>query len=115
MNEVIRAMRGLATVTCLCLLAACATPPSQAQVDAQRRAEFDRSLQSWHGASVKELIAKLGQPQSRQRQAGGRAIYVYARSTQLRGPSGPLAFSCMVRYTVDERAGRVVGHEIEGC
>lgn len=111
-----QAMRQLATVMCLSLLTACAAVlPSQAQVDAQRRSEFDQSLNSWHGASIKELLVKLGPPQSRQRQAGGRVVYVYAKSAQLGGPGERRTFSCVVRYTVDEHAGRVVDHLIEGC
>jgi hypothetical protein len=101
---------------CLCLLAACALAPvTQAQIDAQRRSEFDQSLNSWHGASVQELLAKLGPPQSRQRQGAGRMVYVYAKSARLAGPTGPVAFACVVRYTVDEPARRVVDHQIEGC
>lgn len=112
-----QATRELATVMCLSLLTACGSmpPPSQAQIDAQRRTEFDQSLSSWHGASIKELLVKLGPPQSRQRQAGGRVVYVYAKSAQLGGPGEPRTFSCVVRYTIDEHAGRVVDHQIEGC
>lgn len=109
------AMRNLATTLFACLLAACASAPSQSQIDAQRRSEFDKSLDRWHGASVKELLAKLGPPQSKLHQTAGRVVYVYAKSAQLSGPTGPIAFSCVVRYTIDERAGRIVDHGIEGC
>lgn len=97
-------------------LVACATAPTtQAEVDARRRADFDRSLVQWHGAELRELTAKLGPPQSRTRPSAGTSVYEYVRSTQVRGPVGPLSFKCVVRYTVDERSARVVGHSIEGC
>ena len=99
-----------------CLLAACASAPTtQAEVDARRRADFDRSLQQWHGAEVRELTAKLGPPTARSRPSAGTVIYEYVRSAQVRGPVGTVPFKCVVRYSVDERSGRVVGHRIEGC
>lgn len=88
---------------------------SQAQIDARRQAEFDRSQDAWHGARTKELTAKLGPPTSTARQPGGQLVYVYAKTGKLTGPTGPVAFSCVVRYVIDERADRVVGHKIEGC
>jgi len=117
------------------LLAACASPApktpssssppaaeaaarqaeSQRQVDAQRQAEFNRSLDRWHGASVKELLAKLGKPNSTAREPDGTRVWIYAKSTQLSGPNGATPFTCVVRYLVDEKAGKIVGHRIEGC
>lgn len=102
------------------LLAACAAapvppPPQPSQVDAKRQAEFDKSLERWHGAPVKELLAKLGMPDSKSRLADGSSTYVYAKSATLRGPAGPVRFSCVVRYVIDERSERVTGHRIEGC
>ncbi len=64
---------------------------------------------------MRELTAKLGPPTARSRPSAGTAIYEYVRSAQVRGPVGPVAFKCVVRYSVDERSGRVVGHRIEGC
>lgn len=90
-------------------------PVQPAEVDAARRSEFDKSLDGWNGASVKELIAKLGPPTSTSRQADGTRVYVYAKSKKLRGATGPIMFSCVVRYLVDARTDRVVGHRIEGC
>ena len=90
-----------------------AAPP--ASVDARRQAEFDRSQDRWHGASVKELIGKLGQPTLKAQQPDGRPVYVYAKSTKLNGPTGPVDFRCVVRYVLDDRGERVTGHTIEGC
>lgn len=113
-------VQGLVLAMLLCGLVACVSTPvsipvPQPQVDAERRSTFDKELDSWHGATVKELIAKLGQPGSTSRQADGRLVYVYAKSAKLSGPSGPSTFSCVVRYIVDAGSGRVVGHRIEGC
>ena len=49
------------------------------------------------------------------RPSAGTVIYEYVRSAQVRGPVGAVPFKCVVRYSVDERSGRVVGHRIEGC
>lgn len=92
-----------------------APPPTQAQIDAKRQAEFDKSLASWHGASTRELRSKLGLPTSTAKQADGVLVYVYAKSSKVNGPTGPTGFSCVVRYLIDEKADRVVGHRIEGC
>lgn len=111
-----QAMQRLVVAMMVWLLSACAsTPVTQAQVDADRRSEFDKSLDGWHGATIHELVAKLGPPSSKSRQADGTLVYVYAKSTKLKGPVGPIMFSCVVRYMVDAHAGRVVGHRIEGC
>jgi hypothetical protein len=40
---------------------------------------------------------------------------VYARSSQVRGPTGMVPFHCAVHYTVDERSSLITGHRIEGC
>ncbi|CAD5372330.1 hypothetical protein RA210_U20313 [Rubrivivax sp. A210] len=98
------------------MLAGCATaPPTQAQIDARRQADFDRSLDKWHGADVRELNAKLGAPNTRTRAANNTSIHEYVRTGQLRGPVGMVTFKCVVRYTVDDRSARVIGHRIEGC
>ena len=111
-----RAMQGLVLAMLLGGLAGCvSTPPAQSQVDAERQSGFDKQLDSWNGATVKELIAKLGQPTSTARQPDGKLLYVYAKSTRLSDPGGPSSFSCVVRYLVDAGSGRVVGHRIEGC
>jgi glucose/arabinose dehydrogenase len=104
------------------LLAGCSTTrsPSTApyptpQADAQRQAEFDRSMNQWHGARVQELISKLGGPTTITRQPKGTSLYVYTRTAQVRGPTGLVPFTCVVRYTVDDKTGVVLGHRIEGC
>jgi len=89
--------------------------PTAADVDAQRRAAFSKSLDSWHGAKTAELQAKLGLPTSKTTQADGKLVYVYAKSAKVSGPAGPSNFSCVVRYLVDEKTSRVVGHQVEGC
>lgn len=97
------------------LLAACATlpaPVSAPSADAKRRAAFDKSLDSWTGAKVQELIAKLGQPTAKTRQADGAPVYVYAKSAK---SGATTTFSCVVRYVLDARSERVTGHQIEGC
>ncbi|HRD97543.1 MAG TPA: hypothetical protein PLA97_14225, partial [Rubrivivax sp.] len=76
---------------------------------------FDRSMARWHGARVAELVAKLGAPNTRSRLRSGEWLYTYARSTTLRGPTGPERFSCVVDYRVDARGQTVVGHRIQGC
>lgn len=90
-------------------------PAPNASIDAKRQADFNKSLDSWIGAKVQELVAKLGPPTSRARQANGAAVYVYVKSTKVTGSAGPSSFSCIVRYTLDERSERVTGHQIEGC
>jgi len=92
-----------------------AVRPAPLQTDAQRRTEFDRSLDHWHGARTQELFAKLGAPKSSTRAGDGTLIHLYAKSAQLKGPKGPVTFSCVVRYIVNERSDRIVNHSIEGC
>jgi len=126
MNDT-RRMHPALSLAALAVLAACsrqgtAPPPGaisrpepQASVDARRQSEFDRSQDRWHGATVKELVGKLGQPTLKAQRADGRAVYVYAKSTKLNGPTGPIDFRCVVRYVLDARGERVMGHTIEGC
>ena len=85
---------------------------TQRAVDAKRRADFDKSLAGWHGARQQELLAKLGAPSSKARGADGRLVYTYARTAKQSGPGG---FSCVVRYMIDDKADKVVGHSFEGC
>ena len=80
--------------------------------DRQRQAAFDKSQDSWTGAKVQELVAKLGPPTSKGRQADGSAVYVYSKSSK---SGATTTFSCVVRYLVDARNERVTGHQIEGC
>ena len=113
------------------LLAACASAPPLASskastkasstapitvplntADRQRQAAFDKSQDSWTGAKVQELVAKLGPPTSKGRQADGSAVYVYSKSSK---SGATTTFSCVVRYLVDARNKRVTGHQIEGC
>lgn len=129
MNDT-RRMHPAASLALLALLAACSAtqpparpaapapaprPEPQASVDARRQAEFDRSQDRWNGAPVKELVAKLGQPTLKAHREDGHAVYVYSKSTKLNGPTGPVDFRCVVRYVLDDRGERVMGHTIEGC
>lgn len=86
-----------------------------AKSDAERQAEFDRSMARWHGARLQELLNKQGEPTSRTRLRSGEWVYTYARSTTVRGPNGPQRFTCTVHYQVDARRETIVGHRIEGC
>ena len=104
------------------LLAACASAPPVANTaattalrnaaDIKRQAAFDKSQDSWTGAKVQELVAKLGPPSTKTKQPDGSPVYVYARSTK---SGAATTFSCVVRYLVDARGERVTGHQIEGC
>jgi hypothetical protein len=89
--------------------------PAARQTDAERQAEFDRSMVRWHGAKLRELLGKLGAPDSRTRLRSGEWQYTYVRATMLRGPAGPQRFSCVVSYRVDARREFIVGHRIQGC
>lgn len=80
--------------------------------DTQRRAAFDKSQDSWTGAKVQELVAKLGPPTSKTRQPDGSPVYVYAKSAK---SGATTTFSCVVRYLVDAGNARITGHQIEGC
>ena len=113
----------MATVVALAALVGCLAgcssvavkPAATAKPDAQRQADFDKSMERWHGASAAELVGKLGPPSAKSKLADGTQVYAYAKSKQLQGPIGPLAFSCVVRFSIDERSGLIVGHRIEGC
>ncbi|HEY1091151.1 MAG TPA: hypothetical protein VGE47_08675 [Burkholderiaceae bacterium] len=107
-----------ALFTAAVLLSACSsvTPPPQPgpaplpsgnPADAQRRAEFEQSLQRWHGAELKELVAKLGPPTSTRRTSEGRLAYVYSKSSR--------SFSCVVGYVLDPSTQRISAHWFEGC
>lgn len=110
------ASQAAGTVAMAWLLAGCGSAPVKpVNLDAQRRAEFDKSMDRWHGASTKELVAKLGAPSTRSKLADGTLVYAYAKSTQVHGPIGPIPFVCVVRYLVDDHTGLIVGHRIEGC
>ncbi|MBV8502874.1 MAG: hypothetical protein JO006_14310 [Paucibacter sp.] len=99
----------------LLLVAGCATtpqlPPATPPIvdaDAQRRSEFDKSLDSWTGAPLAELKSRLGKPSSVSHGSGaGRTVYAFTKS------SG--SFRCTVRYFVDDKTQRVQGHQIDGC
>jgi len=90
-------------------------PAAPSSADQQRQAEFNKSLDRWHGARVQELVAKMGRPNSSSKAEDGRLAYVYARSGQISGPGGPSTFSCVVSYLIDEKTDRIVGHRIAGC
>ncbi len=94
--------------------AATAAPPPPAAEDLQRRREFDKALDSWHGATVQELLRKMGKPEAVTRRADGSYDYRYSKSTR-GGPDGRPAFSCTVRYLVDAPGRQVIGHSIVGC
>ncbi|HLO94618.1 MAG TPA: hypothetical protein VK195_09885 [Burkholderiaceae bacterium] len=93
---------------------AAAPPAAPAVVDQQRRGEFDKALDSWHGATVQELLRKMGKPEAITRRADGSFDYRYSKSTRA-GADGRAAFSCTVRYVVDAPGRQVIGHSIEGC
>ena len=98
------------------MFAGCGSSPVKtSNPDAQRQAEFDASMDRWHGANAKELVSKLGAPSAKSRLPNGTLVYTYAKSTQLQGATGPIAFSCVVRFMIDERSGLIVSHRIEGC
>ena len=109
----------VALATLVGWLAGCSSvavkPAATANPDAQRQADFDKSMERWHGASAAELVGKLGAPSAKSKLADGTQVYAYAKSKQLQGPIGPVAFSCVVRFSIDERTGLIVGHRIEGC
>lgn len=114
-------MAGLAGLTaCAIPGAPSPTPPAAspsapaAAVDLQRRSEFDKALDSWHGAPVSELTRKLGKPDTITRRADGSLEYRYSRSTPASHDKRP-SFSCTVRYAVDAAAKQVIGHSIDGC
>ena len=96
------------------LIAGCATAPAPvpapAQADAARRSDFDKSLDAWHGATTTELTKKLGQPNAVTRLGSGSSVYSYTK-----GSRNAAGFTCTVRYTVNEKTQRVLGHQIEGC
>jgi hypothetical protein len=89
-------------------------PAAPTASDLQRRGEFDKALDSWHGAPVAELLRKLGKPDAIAQRADGSLEYQYSRSTRAGADKRP-AFSCTVWYAVDAVARRVTGHAIEGC
>ena len=103
------------------LMAGCATAPgpsskpgsapATAQADAARRSDFDKSLDVWHGATTAELTKKLGKPNAITRLGSASSVYSYTKGT----PRNAAGFTCTVRYTVDEKTQRVLGHQIEGC
>lgn len=94
--------------------AAPSPPAAPSAVDQQRRGEFDKALDSWHGATVQELLRKMGKPETITRRADGNYDYRYSKSTR-GGTDGRPAFSCTVRYVVDASGRQVIGHSIEGC
>jgi len=106
--------------TLMLLLAGCASkpsapPPPPAQVDAQRRSEFDMSLDKWHGATLAEVLTKLGKPSKITRQADGSPVYSFTKATAANPGTGRPGFSCTVSYVIDEKTQRVRNHHIEGC
>jgi hypothetical protein len=86
--------------------------PAPNSVDAQRQAKFDQSQDSWTGAKVQELVAKLGPPTAKAKQPDGSPVYIYAKSSK---SGATTTFSCVVRYLIDARNERITGHQIEGC
>ncbi len=88
-------------------------PPAQA--DNARRAEFDASLNRWHGAPLSELQAKMGKPSTVTRGGDGRTTYAYTRAMAADPGTGTSRFSCTVRFIVDDKSKQVQSHQIEGC
>ncbi|MDL5030860.1 hypothetical protein QRD43_02985 [Pelomonas sp. APW6] len=89
-------------------------PPAGRTADQQRRSDFDKSLDAWHGATVQELVRKLGKPESIDLRNDGALDYQYSKSGRTTGDKRP-AFSCTVRYIVEGGTLRVIGHTIQGC
>ena len=89
-------------------------PPAGRTADQQRRSDFDKSLDAWHGATVQELVRKLGKPESIDLRNDGALDYQYSKSGRATGDKRP-AFSCTVRYIVEGGTLRVIGHTIQGC
>ena len=108
------ALASLAAIVAM-LLAACASTPPPEQTPFQQRSEFDRSLDSWNGAPLSELLKKLGKPTAVTHRAGNNSIYAFTKSTPKDPQTGLPHFSCTVRYVVDDKAQQVRSHQIEGC
>jgi hypothetical protein len=105
------------------MLGGCSTPsaPSSSAVpsggrtaDQQRRTDFDKSLDAWHGATVQELVRKLGKPESIDLRNDGALDYQYSKSGRATADKRP-AFTCTVRYIIEGGTLRVIGHTIQGC
>lgn len=103
-------------------LAGCASSPGPAPTgssappaaaEQQRRSEFDQSLDAWHGATVQELVRKLGKPEAINLGREGTLEYQYSKAG--RPSADKRAFSCTVRYVVEGGTQKVIGHTIQGC
>ncbi len=93
-----------------------AAPLPDAHADERRRAEFELQLRRWHGADAKELRSKLGPPTSTRRDTDGRMVYVYDKSSTVRGPAGQQQpFRCVVGYVFDTAGLHIGSHWFEGC
>lgn len=120
---------GLAVLMAL-VLAGCASPTGPARTGAggassaspaspaaaaeqQRRSEFDQSLDAWHGATVQELVRKLGKPEAIHLGREGTLEYQYSKAGRPSADKRP--FSCTVRYVVEGGTQKVIGHAIQGC
>ncbi len=104
------------------LIAGCASklpspPPAQAhaQIEAQRRSEFDMSLDKWNGATLAEVLTRLGKPSKVARQPDGNSLYSFTKATAEDPGTGRARFSCTVSYVIDAKTQRVNGHQIAGC
>lgn len=103
-------------------LPGCATSPGPARTgsaaslpaaEQQRRSEFDQSLDAWNGATVQELVRKLGKPEAINLGREGTLEYQYSKAG--RPSADKRAFSCTVRYVIEGGTLKVIGHAIQGC
>ena len=109
------AILALALLVAGCANQPAAPPPSPAKVDAQRRSEFDMSLDKWNGATLSEVLNKLGKPAKVTRQPDGNSLYSFTKATAEDPGTGRARFSCTVSYVIDAKTQRVSGHQIAGC
>ena len=88
-------------------------PPAGRTADQERRSDFDKSLDAWNGATVQELVRKLGKPEAINLGREGTLEYQYSKAG--RPSADKRAFSCTVRYVVEGGSQKVIGHAIQGC
>jgi hypothetical protein len=83
---------------------AIARPPKK--TEAERRADFQRVVQSNYGKDINDLIRRLGPPQSQYQMPNHHIIYTWNRSA----PS----FVCLMNFEADEQ-NVIVSATGDGC